>query len=70
LEEGTFSVQDQPSLTQVMLEENPFYCNCSLQWLKDYLVSIDFLDNSGAACVYPYIGLFYEIDFCPSEVEI
>jgi len=70
LEEGTISVQNQTNLKEVALEGNPFHCNCSLQWLKEYLVSINYLESSGATCVYPQIGSFAEIDFCPSEGEI
>lgn len=43
---------------------NPFNCNCSLQWFKDWLTERELLDASGAACEYPYPGTFSEIDFC------
>lgn len=69
LEEGTFSMENQTKLTELPLEGNPFHCNCSLQWLKDYLISIDYLTSSGATCIYPKIAPFAAVDFCNPEYQ-
>lgn len=69
LEEGTLSVENHASLKEIALEGNPFHCNCSLQWFKDYLQSINYLVSSGATCVYPRIEPFAAIDFCEPDQE-
>lgn len=64
LEPDTFSKENQANLMEIPLEGNPFNCTCSLQWLKDYLISISYLTSSGATCLHPRIGSFAAIDFC------
>jgi len=67
LEEGTLTTEDQTNLREITLDGNPFYCNCSLQWLKDYLTTVHYLEHSGATCIYPEIAPFEATDFCNPE---
>jgi len=62
LEEGSLDGLD--SIRMLDVAGNPFYCNCSLEWFKDWLSARDLLDASGAACAYPVSDTFANVVFC------
>lgn len=69
LEEDTFSMQSFSDLRDLALEDNPFYCNCSLVWLKNFLNSCQQTYDSEATCSYPVNAPFYEVDFCSQAAK-
>ncbi|KAF2353684.1 Laminin G domain [Trinorchestia longiramus] len=50
IQEGTFS--DLPAIQTLHLGRNPFVCDCSLQWLSEYLERNP-IETSGARCNLP-----------------
>ncbi|GAB6022504.1 Leucine-rich repeats and immunoglobulin-like domains [Chamberlinius hualienensis] len=67
LANGTMNGLDQ--LQFISVAGNPFICDCSLQWFKDWLISKSFLETSGATCQYPINAPFADVNFCPSDKQ-
>ena len=44
--------EDRSSITHLALGSNPFYCNCDLKWLSEW-VKTDFIEPGIAKCAAP-----------------
>ena len=45
--------EDRSSITHLAVGSNPFYCNCDLKWLSEW-VKTDFIEPGIAKCAAPH----------------
>lgn len=67
LDNDTLTDDKVPALKRIYLGNNPFYCNCTLDWLKVWLKDRNLMFGSDATCEYPIKQPFTMTIFCPSD---
>jgi len=68
LESGTWSAEKFPLLKHIYLGNNPFICDCDLDWLNVYLNGSGLLMGCDATCQTPFLP-FELVIFCLATPE-